>query len=119
MNHKKEETSFVMKSHMDSKEAVSFLINRFPFVLELVENPEDFDLGAYYIYELFADYLLDHHTDEEFLIAACQFIDDLANSGDLLLMNLLGVSILESAAQDQALVDKLKSRICTKAREGL
>lgn len=102
---------------MTSEETVQLLINRFPFVVKLVETPEDVYFSApFYIYERFSEHLRKHHTDEEFLVSVCQFIDDLANSSDSFLHEVLGLSILESVAQDVALADKIKSRICEKSK---
>jgi hypothetical protein len=102
---------------MDAGAAIVLLVDRFPEVLARVEAPQDaFMAPPYLAYELFAEEVVARREDDAFLNKASGFIDELAESGDSLLEEVLVVSVLEHIAQDVSVADKLKTKLRERAR---
>ena len=100
---------------MTDEEAILLLLTRFPGLRQKIDDPEDLVGSPHYVYGLLANEVLENRTDEDLLNATCGFIDELANSGNGLLEELLVVDVLEGLAEDPALTRNLKTRISTKA----
>src|SRR5262249_46287941 len=97
--------------------AVAFLLERFPMVRSLVESEEDLSFaGPYTAYELLADEVLKRFTDEDFMCSIGRFIDDLAESNDHTLTDVLAVSLLEGIASDPGATTVVKQHIGPKAQ---
>jgi hypothetical protein len=98
-------------------EAVSLLIERFPMVLDLGESREELiDTGPFYAFERFASEALKRKSDKNFLQLVGFFVDELAESKDPLLQELLVVSVLEKLAEDPNAAVKLIPHMGEKAR---
>jgi hypothetical protein len=63
--------------------------------------------------------VLENSSNEALLDTVSQFIDDLTNSGDDLLEQLLIVDVLEGIAQNPDLAKKFRTKISPKAVEFL
>jgi hypothetical protein len=102
---------------MDAETAIALLVDRFPEILARVESPQDaFMAPPYLAYGLFAQEIVTRKEDDTFLNRASGFVDELAESGDSLLEEVLVVSVLERIAEDASLADKLKARLREKAK---
>jgi hypothetical protein len=102
---------------MDRETAIALLVDRFPEILTRVDSPQDaFVAPPYLAYGLFAQEIVGRKGDEAFLSKASGFIDDLAESGDPVLEEVLVVSVLERVAEDASLTDKLKAKLRERAR---
>ena len=104
---------------MTGKEAVTMLVESFPFLRERVDSDADLYETPHVTFGLLAAEALENPHDEQLLRDVCAFIDKLANSGDELLEELLVVDILEGLAQDPALAIRVGSCISPKAAEFL
>ena len=100
---------------MTEEEAISLLLTRFPGLRKKIDDPEDLVGSPHYVYGLLASEVLENRTDEDLLNATSAFIDELANSGNGLLEELLVVDVLEGLAEDPALARRLKTKISSKA----
>jgi hypothetical protein len=102
---------------MTKEAAVQFLLERFPGVRRRLEEAEDAQIAPpYFVYGLLASDMIENAADAKFLDASVQFIDDLAESEDPLLEEVLVLSILERLAESPDLVGTLKERLGEKAR---
>lgn len=102
---------------MDAGTAVTLLVDRFPEVLARVDSPQDaFTASPYMAYGLFAQEIVEKNEDDAFLKKASGFINELAESRDSLLEEVLVVSVLERIAEDVYLADKMKAQLGDKAR---
>ncbi len=102
---------------MDAETAVARLVDRFPEVLARVDSPQDaFTASPYLAYGLFAMEVVERKEEDDFLNHASTFMNELAESDDALLEEVLVVSVLERVAEDESLADKLKRKLRAKAR---
>lgn len=105
---------------MDASEAVSLLLNRFPVVRQLVGSADDLNLAPpFYAYERFAGEIHHRVNDETFMISVGEFINELADTNDPLLENVLWVTILEKIAEDPLVSTRTKGYLGLKAKEML
>lgn len=95
-------------------DAVSLLVARFPALREIVDA-DGLSTSPHIAYGLLATEVLEKSADEALLDAVARFIDDLANSGDGLLEELLVIDVLEGIAQDPDVARRLKARINQKS----
>jgi hypothetical protein len=103
-------------AEMDAETAVALLVDRFPEVLARVDAPQDaFTASPYLAYGLFAQEVVEKKEENDFLNRATTFMNELAESGDALLEEVLVVSVLERIAEDESLVHKLKGKLRAKA----
>ena len=100
---------------MTPADAVTLLINRFPAVRERVDQPDDLFEMPHVTYGLLATDVLENSNDEVLLDRVAKFIDELANSGDELLEELLVIDVLEGIAQQPNVASRLKMRITPRA----
>jgi hypothetical protein len=100
---------------MTYAEAVTLIIERFPILRQRVDDLDDLFEMPYVTYGLLASELLENPEDEVLFGLAAQFVDELANSGDDLLEELLVLDILEGIAQDRDLANKFRTKITPKA----
>jgi hypothetical protein len=102
---------------MTSKEAIGLLTERFPVIKTRVEDPDDLSVAEpYYAYGLLATEILDGAHPTKFLESACGFVNELAESQDPLLEEVLVVSVLEKVAEDRSLSDRIKPYLRENAR---
>jgi hypothetical protein len=109
--------NFILVKTVTPAEAVSLLVDRFPFMLDLGESLEELkETGPFYTYVLFGEQVKRKQNDAAFLRLVSGFIDELAASNDWLLEEVLVVSLLEKLAEDPGLAAKLDVLISEKAR---
>ena len=96
---------------MTAREAISLAIERFPKLLDRIDDPEDLLASPHMVYSLLAEELLTNKTNQALIEATSQFINELANSGDDLLEELLVIDVLEGLAQDPHLAKTMSMRI--------
>jgi hypothetical protein len=112
----KENTDFVLVRTMTSREIVSLLLGRFPAMRELICPDEDyFDLHTC-VYDSFAAEVVKRVDDQDFFKSVIQFIDDIADSKDPLLSNVLIVSLLEGIAADPEVARRVSAAADETAR---
>lgn len=104
---------------MTATDAVALLVERFPILKERVDDPGDLFEMPHVTYGLLATEVLDNSGDDVLLTTVAEFIDELANSGDSLLEELLVIDILEGLAQDPGIARRISARINPKAVEFL
>jgi hypothetical protein len=104
---------------MVAEQAIHLLIDRFPILNRRVEDPDDLVGAPHFAFSLLAAETLERRTDEAFLDRVGEFIDDLANSGDSLLEEVLVIDVLEGIAQDPDLARRMGQRINSKSRSWL
>jgi hypothetical protein len=100
---------------MDAADAVTLLLNRFPAVRERVDQPDDLFEMPHVTYGLLATDALENSDDVVLLDRVANFVDELANSGDELLEELLVVDVLEGIAQQPNVASGLRMRISPRA----
>lgn len=100
---------------MTDEDAISLLVTRFPILRTKIDDPEDLVTGPHYAYSLLANEILENRNDEELLKAASAFINELANSGNGLLEELLVVDVLEGLAENPDLARHFAERVGPKA----
>jgi|SRR3954447_3684353 hypothetical protein len=99
-------------------EALALLVKRFPLVVQLGESEEELsETGPYYAYGVFASEAAGRAADPEFVRELARFANELAQSGDPLLRDLLITTIFEELAVDPELAARLKNFLGLKARE--
>jgi len=102
---------------MTSAEAVALLVERFPMVLDLGESQQELvKTGAFYAYDRFASEAQNRVNDPNFLRLIGFFIDELAESKEPLLQELLIVSLLEKLAEEPKVAAKFEPHIGEKAK---
>lgn len=104
---------------MSSNDAVLLLLRRFPILKERVDDPNELFEMPHVTYGLLATEALENIHDESLFGHLCQFIDELANSGDELLEEFLVLDILEGIAQNPDLATKVRSQASPKAKQFL
>jgi hypothetical protein len=103
---------------MNSEAAIAMLVDKFPNLLDRVDSPLDaFIASPYLAYGLFAQEVIDNRSDRTFMDRVCAFIDQLAESGDKLLEEVLVLSVLERVAEDGSLARELKGKLGVKAQK--
>lgn len=99
---------------VEATDAIALLVGRFP-ALQRTVHEDDLLESPHIAYGLLATEVLENSSDELLLNEAARFIDDLANSGDSLLEELLVIDVLEGIAQDPDVARTLKARINPKS----
>lgn len=100
---------------MTATDAVELLILRFPTLKARVDHPDDLFEMPHVTYGLLATEVLENRNDEVLLRRVARFVDELANSGDSLLEELLVIDVFEGIAQAPDMTGKLKTKITPKA----
>jgi len=98
---------------LTSTDAVSLLVSGFPTLKPIIDEDELW-ASPHIAYGLLATELLGKE-DSSLLNSAAAFIDELANSGDKLIEELLVIDILEGIAQDPKIARRLKTKIGSKS----
>jgi len=110
---------FVLVPAMSEREVVCLLLNRFPAVRDRVCPDEDYFEWPTIVYDSFATIVLEKSDDSTFIQSVGQFIDELAESKDRLIKNVLDVSLLEGIAADPQFARNISSIISPKSRSRL
>ena len=96
-------------------DAVRLIVDRFPILKERVDQPEDIFESAYVTYGMLATEILENTDNGVLFNNVAAFVDELANSGDDLLEELLVIDVLEGIAQDPDLSIRLSDKVGLKA----
>lgn len=110
---------FVLVPTMSEREVVCLLLNRFPAVRDRVCPDEDYFEWPTIVYDSFATIVLEESDDSTFIQSVAQFIDELAESKDRLIKNVLDASLLESIAADPQFARRISSIISPQSRSRL
>jgi len=100
--------NFVIVKYPDP---LTLLVETFPEVHNLLEDAE---LGAFYVYARFAEYLSSHTDDQQLWARAYSFFETLANGNSE--MEALLVEVLEDLSLGDTLKQKLAHSLGPKAR---
>jgi hypothetical protein len=112
----KEGVNFVMVPTMTPHEVVSLLLDRFPAMRDRICPDEDcFDLPTC-VYDSFANEVVRRADDPGVFESVIRFIDDIAESKDPLLSNVLVVCVLEGIATDPDVARRVSGAIGETAR---
>ncbi len=117
MDQDKDKTvNFVIVPTMTEREVVDLLLNRFPDVRDRV-CPEEyyFELPTV-VYDAFATIVLERADDPEFIQSVVLFIDELAESKDRSLKEVLIVCVLEGIAQNEQVARMISRMISPRSR---
>jgi hypothetical protein len=77
---------------------------------ELREQLEETDMGAYYLYDRFAEHLISRSQDSLLWRRAYEFFESLAN-GHANLQDLLVIGIFETMSTDRELIARLEKNL--------
>ena len=119
MDQDKDKTvNFVIVPTMTEREVVDLLLNRFPDVRDRV-CPEEyyFELPTV-VYDSLATIAVERADDPGFMQSVALFIDELAESKDRLLQEVLIVSLLEGIAENEQ-VARVVSRMISPRSKSL
>ena len=107
---------------MQPKDAVKYLRDRFPELVHLFSDPESLDEEIpepYSSYERLAEEVLRRQNDQRLLGKLYSLINEMALSKERWLEEALGVSLLESLAQDAEFSANLYPHLNSQAQEML
>lgn len=92
------------------KDALNLVFRSFPELVARFDGPDDEFMGdLYYVYGLLASEIVSRWEENSFQTRSCEFMNHLADSGDLLLEELLVVCLLEKIAEDATLAKRARS----------
>ena len=113
---KDQRVDFVLVRTMTPREVVCLLLNRFPTIRDLVCPDEDcFELPTI-VYDTFARIVRERSGDPSFLHSVAFFIDELAESKDPLIGDVLVVCLLEGIAENARLARTISRTLSPKSR---
>lgn len=108
--------NFVIVPTMTPRDVVSLLLNRFPAMRDLICPDEDsFDLHTC-VYDSFAAEVVRRIDDGDVFRSVIRFIDDIAESKDPLLQEVLVVCLLETFAGDPHIARRFSDAVGEHAR---
>ena len=108
---------FVLKRTCTPAEAITLLMDRFPTILKLAESSETLaEMGPYYVYGTFADEVRRRNIDQNFLKSFGLFANELSDSTDPMLRDLLVTAILERVADDPGTAAKVRPYLGPRAQ---
>lgn len=112
----KEGVNFVIVPTMTPREVVSLLLDRFPAMRDRICPDENcFELPTC-VYDSFASEVVRRVDDHDLFESVIRFIDDIAESKDPLLSNVLYVCILEGLASDPDVARRVSAAVAETAR---
>ena len=113
---KDKRVNFVIVHTMTDREVVCLLLDRFPDVRDRV-CPEEyyFELPTV-VYDTFATIVLERADDPEFIQSVVLFINELAESKDRSLKEVLIVCVLEGIAQNERVARMISRMISPQSR---
>ena len=112
----KEGVNFVLVRTMTPREVVSLLLDRFPAMRDLICPDEDCFNEPTIVYDSFATEVVRRVDDRDFFGSVIRFIDDIAESRDPLLNNVLVVCLLEGIASDPDIARRVSGAVGETAR---
>ena len=95
------------------------LLRSAPDLLGVLKSDDLEPHDPYHSYERFAEQVLLRKSETALIGRVVKFVDELAESRDSLLQDLLAVTVLESFAQDQEFADLLHYNVNERARKTL
>jgi hypothetical protein len=113
------EVDFICVRTMTPRQIVSLLLNRFPAIRDLVcPDESSFDLPTV-VYDSFARIVRERSDDSVFIRSVAEFIDELAESRDPLIGEVLYSSLLEGIAADAQLAQMISRCLSPRSRRVL
>lgn len=107
---------FILNKSKTATEVVALLLERFPDLREVVDSADELELAEpFHAYECFASEIQRRIQQREFLEAAAQFINELTESNDPLIRDVLVTSVFERIAEDKETARKIALHIGQKA----
>jgi len=95
------EVDFILVRTMTPREVVCLLLNRFPTMRDVV-CPDEYSFDEpTIVYDSFAGIVIERSDDPSFMHSVAFFMDELAESKDPLIREVLIVSLLEGIAADE------------------
>ncbi len=112
----KEGVNFVLVPTMTPREVVSLLLDRFPAMRDVICPDEDCFSEPTIVYDSFATEVVRRVDDRDLFDSVIRFIDDVAESRDPLLNNVLVVCLLEGIASDPDIARRVSGAVGETAR---
>jgi hypothetical protein len=113
---KDREVDFILVRTMTPREVVCLLLNRFPAMRDLVCPDEYcFELPTI-VYDSFAKVVIERSGDPGFMQSVVPFIDELAESKDPLINEVLISCLLEGIAENEQVARMISRSISPKSR---
>lgn len=100
---------------MEPREAIQLLVAKFPILAERSGESDYLTDSPHVMYNLLATEIHDNRGDLSLLNRVAEFIEDLANSNDDLLQELLVIDLLEGIAQDENLSRQLGAKLSSRS----
>jgi|SRR5882724_9336663 len=116
-NEKVEGPDFIWIKTKTPEEVTSLLLERFPEVRDLAGPSELILDETFRAYGVFGAEIRRRIDDHSFLQSAGSFINELAESRDPLIGNVLEVGLLEDIAQESAAVNAISEYLSPKVKE--
>jgi hypothetical protein len=110
------EQGWVLRRSRSSEKVVSILLRRFRSIADLLCQDEANYSYPFYVYDKFAVEVIKRIRDKSFMEEVGTFVDDLAESTDPLVRDVLVVSLLEGIASDAEAARVLKNVIRSDAK---
>jgi hypothetical protein len=112
----KDGVNFVIVPTMTPREVVSLLLGRFPAMRDVICPDEDCFNEETIVYDSFATEVVRRVDDGDLFDSVIRFIDDIAESKDRLLNNVLVVCLLEGLASDPDIARRVSGAVGETAR---
>ena len=112
----KDGVNFVIVPTMTPREVVSLLLGRFPAMRDVICPDEDCFNEETIVYDSFATEVVRRVDDRDLFDSVIRFIDDIAESKDPLLNNVLVVCLLEGLASDPDIARRVSGAVGETAR---
>ena len=117
MSSDKDKTvNFVIVRTMTPREVVDLLLSRFPSMRDLVCPDEDSFEEPTIVYDSFASRVCERADDPGFIQSVVLFIDELSESKDSLIQNVLSVCLLEGIASNEPLARMISRSISPRSK---
>jgi hypothetical protein len=110
------EPDFVIVPTKAPAEAVTLLLDRFPELREFICSDQYCFSEPTRVYDSFAMEVLKRADDHDFLQSVIQFINELAESNDPLLREVLVICVLEGIASDPDIAQGISGALTQPAR---
>jgi hypothetical protein len=108
--------NFILVRTMTPREVVSLLLSRFPSMRDLICPDEYCFEEPTRVYDSFASQMVRKVDDTDFFESAVRFINEIAESKDPLLSEVLIISLLEGIAADPEVAQKTFGALGENAR---
>jgi len=116
---KDKEVDFLRLPNITPHQVVSLLLNRYPTVRDLVCSDEYCFEEPTRVYDAFAKVVIERSYDPDFIQSVARFIDELAESDNLLIESVLSASLLEGIAENEQLARTISRSISPRSKRVL